>query len=218
MRTPKEFTFNLKNRTITMVMLDEALFSVNKRAKNWRDKKREYRTWKYDTYDNEAKAEAQEQKMYEKKEILLSVLKPNCIHQELLGYDKIRVHSDTEEHYAELLEYHKKNGTFVYTGKYMDWDYHEEVEFFDYIDHENPDYQYYLYYEMPKHSYHTPIDEDKANEYTEKYGLPVIEIDKLHTSGKAVDEIMSMQFVDKVVALIESGEYQLEDALTVMSA
>lgn len=49
MKTPKRFTDNLKNRVITKEMLGVALYSVNKRAKNCRDKERSYRNDIYDT-------------------------------------------------------------------------------------------------------------------------------------------------------------------------
>ena len=38
---PREYMENLKKRVITYEMLDDALYAVNKRAKNWRDVKRE---------------------------------------------------------------------------------------------------------------------------------------------------------------------------------
>ena len=43
MRTPAAYNNNLKNHIITMQMLVDCLYSSNKRAKNWRDKQREYR-------------------------------------------------------------------------------------------------------------------------------------------------------------------------------
>lgn len=49
MRTPKEYSENLKNGIITAEMLEACLFSVNKRAKNCRDKIREYRRNRYFT-------------------------------------------------------------------------------------------------------------------------------------------------------------------------
>lgn len=58
MRTPKEYTDNLKKKIITENMLLDCLYSVNKRAKNYRDKEREYRQYyrrnryAYDKYGN----------------------------------------------------------------------------------------------------------------------------------------------------------------------
>ena len=43
MKTPKEYIENLKNRTITTEMLADCLYSVNKRAKNYRDAGYAYR-------------------------------------------------------------------------------------------------------------------------------------------------------------------------------
>ena len=55
MRTPAMYTKNLKNHVITTQMLLDCLFSVNKRAKNYRDQERKYRHMRYDYYDNEEK-------------------------------------------------------------------------------------------------------------------------------------------------------------------
>lgn len=61
MRTPKEYTDNINCGIITKRMLSDCLFSVNKRAKNFRDKEREYHNYyrsnryAYDKYDNEEK-------------------------------------------------------------------------------------------------------------------------------------------------------------------
>lgn len=41
MKTPLEYTKNLKNKIITKQMLLDCLYSSNKRAKNYRDKERE---------------------------------------------------------------------------------------------------------------------------------------------------------------------------------
>ena len=80
MRTPKEYTNNIKNHIITKQMLLDCLYSSNKRAKNWRDKEREYRH-SYDYYGNEEKAREQKNAYYEQKDIMLSILHPVCIHK-----------------------------------------------------------------------------------------------------------------------------------------
>lgn len=43
MKTPKEYTKNLNNHIITEDMFCDCLYSVNKRAKNFRDKAQSYR-------------------------------------------------------------------------------------------------------------------------------------------------------------------------------
>ena len=84
MKTPKEWIKNLENGTITEEMLDAALYSVNKRAKNCRDQKRQY-SHRYDKYHNADRYAEKESEYYEQKEKLLSALQPMCIHRESLG-------------------------------------------------------------------------------------------------------------------------------------
>ena len=70
MRTPAAYNNNLKNHIITMQMLVDCLYSSNKRAKNWRDKQREYRerrSYHYDKYDNEGKAKEKKEEYYHQK-------------------------------------------------------------------------------------------------------------------------------------------------------
>ena len=64
MKTPKEYRDNLKKCIITKQMLSDCLYSVNKRATNWRDMEREYRHNRHDYYDNEEKAREKKQYYY----------------------------------------------------------------------------------------------------------------------------------------------------------
>lgn len=205
MRTPSEFAKNLKSRCISMEMLDAALYSVNKRAKNWRNKKREYKHNRYDYYGNYEKAEINENLMYKKKEKLLSIFPPTCIHKEFFGYERIRVY-DYQHHYTKLLTEHALKGDIVWINSYWDYDRDNEVNFFDYEIQDEPIYHYYLFHEMPKHTYHTPIDESDIK----KYDLPVIEIDTIRTDGDDISDLVSVQFVDKLIALIESKDFTFE--------
>ena len=224
MRTPKEYTENLQNHIITDDMLEAALFSVNKRAKNWRDKKREYKQRWYDKYHNVEKAEAEEKKMYAKKDKLLSQLEPICIHKEFAGYERVRVF-DYQKEYEELFIREAFKGSIVHRNSffkrgscweddywkddYDDWDDGDDFEdrwvnFFDYEDRTAPTYRFYLFYRVGDHSFHTPISEQDAK----KRDLPCFVIDTLLTTGEEQTDLMSVQFLDKMIDLINSGEYQ----------
>ena len=104
MKTPKKYTEKLKQGIITKEMLLDCLYSSNKRAKNYRDKEREYREYyrnqryAYDKYDNEGMARLKKQKYYHQKEKMLSILKPVCIHKELYGYEKKRIYEYEKEY------------------------------------------------------------------------------------------------------------------------
>lgn len=108
MRTPSEYAKNLNNGIITESMLDDALWSVNKRAKNHRDNKRRYREMErdrrsynryyYDKYSNAEKAEQKEKQMYARKEQLLSLVEPDCIHQELGSFPRTRIYEYDDDY------------------------------------------------------------------------------------------------------------------------
>ena len=205
MRTPKEYSDNLKNGIITEAMLVDCLYSANKRAKNYRDKAREYRSYykshRYaiDRYGNEDRCTATKEEYYAQKEKLLSVLQPVCIHKEFLGYERVRIY-DYEP------EYRKNIKKFVWENCYYDYDEGREVWFGDIEDKNRPKYHYYLFYDVNgTKTFHSPIQEQDV----EKYNLDVISIDQLETEGHDISDLISNQFVQKVLALIDSKNYKL---------
>lgn len=217
MKTPKVYTDNLKQKIITKEMLVCCLYSVNKRAKNYRDKEREYRERKrngnnryfnryyYDKYDDEGKARKKKEEFYQKKEILLSVLKPVVIHKEQIGYEKERIYD-----YDSRYQKHLKKDDFVWENCFWSEEYEREVWFGDILKEDCPIYHYYLFYDIGAgKTFHTPINEEEVEKEKEKYGIEVVEIDQLDTHGEDIGELISCQFVDKVISLISSGDYKL---------
>ena len=224
MRTPKEYSNNLEKGIITDDMLVNALFSVNKRAKNYRDKKREakqyYGRYARLSYDS---AEESENNMYARKDKLLSILTPVCIHKELLGYERARVYSYQPDYLEQLVEHINKkdicwmNSYYPYNDRYYyDDDYDsdgKEVKFFDYLDYDAPKYNYYLFYILQDYSFHSPIEEKDIAKYREEFGKKhtnIVDIDRLDTKGYDYTDLVSVQFVDKLIALISSGSYKFE--------
>lgn len=204
MKTPIEFQKNLKNHIITEEMLETCLFSLNKRAKNCRDKKRDWRHSRarhalnnYETY------EAKMIEYYRYKENLLSILKPICIHKEFLGYETERIYDYQKKKYKAV-----KEDDIVWCNCYFDRDRFCEVYFVDVELKDKPKYHYYLFYETSNYSFHSPINEEDVS----KYGLPVIDIDRLNTHGKDIDGLISVQFVKKVVQLIKKNNYTYQTA------
>lgn len=178
-------------------MLAASLFSVNKRAKNCRDKERKYRDCYYDTYNNEEKYREQKEYYYRQKEKMLTVLSPTCIHREV--FTKRERYYDYEPDFWELFETHD----VVYEGGYYDNEVKDYVKF---IDIKVEDYRYYLFYKLGDYSFHTPINDDMLKSYPE---LEVRDINDLVTFGKDITELISMHFVKKLLDLINTGDYQL---------
>ena len=112
-------------------MIAECIYSVNKRAKNHRDKIRKYKDDRYNRYTvrNIENAEGEMEKYYTMKEEMLTVFEPSLIHEQYVGEEKKRVFS-TEEDYDKLLQ--EKSNDILRKGSYYDDENSIEVEFFDY--------------------------------------------------------------------------------------
>ena len=199
MHTPQEYIDNLKNGIITQPMLEDALYSVNKRAKNYRDSKRTSCSVYRDDY---LSSEKKETEMYARKKILLSILKPVCIHKELVGYKKDRIYEYNND-YKEIFIANAVKNNIVWENSYVDGSSGRSIEFFDIYKRNQPAYNYYLFYMTGNHSFHTPIQVEDIK----KYNLPVYEIGTLKTYGKDTNELLSIQFVDQIIDLIKTGNF-----------
>lgn len=207
MKTNKDYKENLKKGIITKEMLIKCLYSSNKRAKNYRDKEREYRDkarynyyW-YDKYNNIDKCESKKEEYYKQKEDMLSILKPTCIHKEFKYYEKRRI-KEFEDDYKKNIQ------NAVWKNSYYDQELGREIRFIDIELKEKPIYFYYLYFDVGMDvSFHKPIKEEEIDKY-EKEGLEIKEIDELITEGKEITELISNQFVVKLIELIKSGKYK----------
>ncbi|HEM5057522.1 TPA: hypothetical protein U1202_000551 [Streptococcus suis] len=205
MKTPKEYTKLLKNAKLTEEIIAQCTYSVNKRAKNYRDKIKELKESRYNQYkyQNIEKAEEKMAEYYGQKSDLLSVFSPKVIHKQLIGPETIRVYSYQKD-YKKLLE--EKNNSIINTNSYYDWENYKEVYFFDY-ETGREKYLYFLYYEFGGYSFHSPIDELETKDYPK---LMVEEINSsFKTRGADITDLLSTPFVKKVIELIKSGEYTL---------
>lgn len=80
MRTPDTYTESLMDGVVTGAMLRDCIYAVNKRAKNWRDRRDKFRDgcWP-DIYDDEARAKRKKDMYYEWKSLMLGFLEPKKI-------------------------------------------------------------------------------------------------------------------------------------------
>ena len=205
MRTPKRYTDLIKNKKITNKIIAECIYSVNKRAKNYRDKIKDYNQAGFYKYkeNNIENAKEQKEKYYSMKDDLLLNFSPKLIHKKYDGEKRQRVYS-YQKNYAKL--YNEKINDIVWENSYYDYDRNKEVDFFDYSLGEKK-YLYFLYYEIGEYSFHTPITEERAEKNTE---LEIKEIDEnFQTHGADIVDLLSTQFVQKVIDLLDSGDYTI---------
>ena len=189
MKTPK----NLKNHIITENMIADCLYSVNKRAKNFRDKAKEYKH----SYYHGISQQNDMKRYYGYKEQLLSFFKPICIHKQFAGYLRIRVYDYEDDYYKQ------NNRNIVWENCYYDHNQDREVWFYDY-ETDTKKYLYFLYYVIDEKGFHTPI------ENLDQYNYPIETIDDdFTTEGRNVTELVSAQFVMKVLETLATQECEL---------
>lgn len=180
---------------------------MNKRAKNYRDKIKEYKNGRSHQHleSNIEKAEEEMGKYYQLKEEFLKVFTTNLIHKQFIGEKKKRVYS-YEKNYEKLLK--EKTNDIFWKNSYYDYDKDMEIEFFDY--HlGTKKYLYFLYCEIGEYSFHSPVSEKIAESNTE---LEIQEIDEnFKTHGSKIEGLLSMQFVKKVLELLQSEDYTIVD-------
>lgn len=201
MRTPKEFEKNLKDGIVTKEMLGMVIYSYNKRAKNYRDKEREYREYRYDKFNNEEKYRDKKDELYRCKEKLLSFVEPFMLHLETIRKNKtVRFYSYEDEYYT--IDENK----VVKTGDYWDKDLKEMVEFLDIIENEILE-NYYLYYEIDNFKFHSPIKFSDIEKYK---GFNIKDIGCLNTKGIEINGLLSVQFCNKVLNFLVENKAKLE--------
>lgn len=198
MKPPKEYLKNQKHHIITEKMLSDCLFSVNNRALNCRDSEYKYTHYVQDHYGNANKYRKKKLEYYGMKRILLSVLEPSNIQKgEVLQRKRIY---DYEEGYGEIL----KSGNYVNNSGFYDPERKEHVEF---VAQMIPETVYYLTYTVSNRTFRVPFAEAEIEKYPD---LEIVDVGRITpVYGDITADMLSVQFVEKIVQLIKGGKYEL---------
>lgn len=203
MKTPTKYNTLIKNGKITSQILGEVLYSINKRAKNWRDKKKEYKSLRYDRYNNYEKALEQEQNYYRMKENILNKLEPIAIHKEIIVNEYVRKIYDYENEYYSI-----NDSEVIDENGYIDRETGDYISFKK-VREKSEKELYYLFYEVSEYSFHQPINKSD----TDKYNLEIIELDGFITYGKDINDLLSTQFCQKVYELFINDKLEIIEGL-----
>ena len=198
MKPSKEYLKNLKHHTITEQMLSDCLFSINNRALNSRDNEYKYTHYIPDPYGNANKYRKKKLEYYSMKKVLLSILEPSHI-QKCEVLQRKRTY-DYEEGYEEIL----KSGNYVNNSGFYDPDRKEHVEF---VVQMIPQTVYYLTYTIGNRTFRVPILESEIKQHPD---LEVVDVGRITpVYGNITADMLSVQFVEKIVLLIKSRNYTL---------
>lgn len=198
MKPPKEYLKNLKHHTITEKMLSDCICSVNNRALNSRDNEYKYTHYISDTYGNANKYRKKKLEYYGMKKVLLSVLEPSHIQKgEVLQRKRTY---DYEEGYEDIL----KSGNYVNNSGFYDPDRKEHVEF---VVQMIPQTVYYLTYTIGNRTFRVPILESEIKQHPD---LEVVDVGRITpVYGDITADMLSVQFVEKILLLIKNRNYTL---------
>lgn len=199
MKPPKEYLKNLKHHTITEKMLSDCIYSINNRALNSRDNEYKYTHYVPDTYGNANKYHKKKLEYYQMKKVLLSILEPAHIQKgEVLQRKRTY---DYEEGYEDIL----KSGNYVNNSGFYDPDRKEHVEF---VVQMIPQTVYYLVYQVGNCSFRLPIQQ---SDVIRRPDLDVKDAGRIPpVYGDITVDMLSVQFVEKVLKLVKSGNYTLQ--------
>ena len=199
MKPPKEYLKNLKHHTITEKMLSDCIYSINNRALNSRDNEYKYTHYIPNTYGNANKYHKKKLEYYQMKKVLLSILEPAHIQKgEVLQRKRTY---DYEEGYEDIL----KSGNYVNNSGFYDPDRKEHVEF---VVQMIPQTVYYLVYQVGNCSFRLPIQQ---SDVIRRPNLDVKDAGRIPpVYGDITVDMLSVQFVEKVLKLVKSGNYTLQ--------
>lgn len=69
--------------------------------------------------------------------------------------------------------------------------------------------QYYLFYDCGQSSFHSPIQKKALDKFSD---LTIVNIGDLKTQGKDIHDLVSLQFVKKLIELLQSGNFKYLDS------
>ena len=198
MKPPKEYLKNLKHHTITEKMLSDCIYSINNRALNSRDNEYKYTHYTPNTYGNANKYHKKKLEYYQMKKVLLSILEPAHIQKgEVLQRKRTY---DYEEGYEDIL----KSGNYVNNSGFYDPDRKEHVEF---VVQMIPETVYYLTYTLSNRTFRVPLEESEIKQYPD---LEVVDVGRITpVYGDITADMLSVQFVEKILLLIKNRNYTL---------
>ena len=195
MITEKDFEELLEKKILTAELIGACAFSLNNRVKSYPPGVDEYYNYAYGCISGNTRSAKRKKKELKKREdILLSLVKPICI------YKTKRVRFETHKKRWVNKNYDR---TCMRVKKAIYRDFEGDRTLYDVRIYY---YDYFLYYEIGSFSFHWQVTKDILDKYQ---GLEIIDVVRLgkDRNGNGNEKPLSLQFIDKVVELIKSEDY-----------
>lgn len=200
MKTPPEWQKLVDNNQLTDEIVASVLHSLNKRAKNHRDKAKDaagMMHWRgYAPYAQKSRETALKKKEHYyslKNYILTHYMQPVCVHRQNMGKPRVRIYD------YEPAFHHLKDEDVLWSNSYFDHELGERVYFADVEDMSKPDrFAFFKYWEIDSQGFHSPIREEAVPPHLEVHDLP----QDFYTHGEDIQNLVSVQFCNKVVDVV----------------
>ena len=198
MKTPKEWRDLVAKKQVTELMIGQVLFSINKRAKNYREQKRKYQNSQaYFATSYLANYEEKKATLYQMKKEILAVFSPTAIHTTLYTHDFIQKVYQDEVAYQAL-----RPKDVLYTG------FSQTTGLpFKAILITRSRKVFFLLYEIAGYSFHQPIEKEElaAFPFLKQYALT----ENFQVAGQDPATLLSLQFCRKVHQLMVRGDFTI---------
>ena len=120
-------------------------------------------------------------------------IKTNCLYIEKYWFEAEQIYSYENCWYDEINRYH-----VVHRNSYKIV-YEENIYFVNIYDYERSLFRYYEYKELDTYKFHSPIPKVLFDLLKEKY--KVVEIKMLNPCERSIEDLISLQFVNKVIEI-----------------
>lgn len=192
MRTPKKYSDELKSGRLSESLISNVIYSVSKRAKNWRDKKECLLDGRYFSHYEAALKQCEEHidRYYQMKDVILTEcgVEPKEIHFVKRYTRPFLACREYCEDFSFFLQEKDESDYWVENPCNCCKSPEKETK----VAYKRTDF--FLFYDFGGHSFHSPVSEEVAD----RYDLERIELESLNVPGHNVDDLLSVHFCTKV--------------------
>lgn len=192
MKTPENYTKQLKDKNLSEEVIAHVLYSINKRAKNYRDKKKEYAnsTYLY-SIQNYTHYDEKMNEAYKMKHDILSIYEPIEIHKTTYHNTYKKRIYETDPNYDKIS---RKNVIKI------EYDF-QRNQHYKMCHISNKETKFFLYFEISDFKFHMPIREIELEKFRH---LLIKKLENnFNTKGRHSTELLSPQFCKKVFLLLQ---------------
>lgn len=184
-----------ENKYIDYKLYEKCLYSLNKYAKNCRLEL---------SYKKQLDKEIEYRDYYNKKEFLLSLITPVCIHITPVKVEEYIKENDYI-YFDKKFQREERKGRLLKYGKNKN-----EERWFKFLKTIPNKFNYFLFYKTDNYSFHTPIKESELSKYKD---LEIVNIDNIITFEDSSEKLLTINEINDIINKIKYEDYIIQKEL-----